>query len=88
MGGGTDATEVEAANLRHVEAESQAQSYPIAQSFSQFALASGEGLVLGPYALKAGDFAPIGAVVLDDFVVRQLQCGIRYWASMRLVRAV
>jgi hypothetical protein len=69
MRNGPDLIEVHLSQFGDLESEAEAKRDPVAQGFTEFALASSEGLVPRPYSLKTWDFTPVRAVIFEDFVL-------------------
>ena len=68
MHDGSDLIQVEPGDLGYFQTQTEPKSDPIAQSFPQFALTARQGFLLGPNALKSGDFTPIASIVFNENV--------------------
>jgi len=77
MGGSPNLIQVDPANLRDFQPHPKPERDPIAQRFPQFTLAAGQGLMFGPDSLQSWYLAPVGGILLDDFVSGQLHRNIK-----------
>ena len=64
----SDLIQVEPGDLGYFQTQTEPKGDPIAQGFPEIALTARQGFLLGPNALKSGDFTPMASIVFDDFV--------------------
>ena len=69
--------QIDLSNFGYFQTKTKPKRDPITQSLPQFALAASQGLMPGPNTLKAGDFTPVGTVVLNDLVFGDLHRNVK-----------